>query len=249
MSQALLNRQQSSRWPMGVIILSSSVVSIVILVLTYIAFKLADPKVLPITKIVVRPLNTKFANLEAKKLAEIVEGTLTDRGFFHINVRAVQTEMLLQPWVSKAIVKRSWRDKLIIQIREQRPVARWGEKELLNEKGEIFSPDFLGKAKTLVRLTGPVGTQKIMLEHYKVMSARLDVFGLGVSEILLTDRRAWTLYTDDGKALVMGREDILKRLQRFLIGYPKELAARWSEVSRVDLRYSNGLAVLNKKIL
>jgi cell division protein FtsQ len=249
MSQALLNRQQSSRWPLGVIILSSSVVSIMILVLTYISFKLADPKVLPITKIVVRPLNATFANLKVKKLAEIVEQTLTDRGFFHINVRAVQTEMLLQPWVSKAIVKRSWRDKLIIQIREQRPVARWGEKELLNEAGEIFSPDFLGKAKTLVRLTGPVGTQKIMLEHYKVMSAWLEVFGLGVSEVLLTDRRAWTLYTDDGKALVMGREDILKRLQRFLIGYPKELAARWSEVSRVDLRYSNGLAVLNKKIL
>jgi hypothetical protein len=38
-------------------------------------------------------------------------------------------------------------------------------------------------------------------------------------------------------------------LQRFLIGYPKELAARWSEVNKVDLRYSNGLAVLNKKIL
>jgi cell division protein FtsQ len=249
MSQALLNRQQSARWPLGVIILSCSVVSIMILALTYISFKLADPKVLPITKIVVRPLNATFANLKVKKLAEIVEQTLTDRGFFHINVRAVQTEMLLQPWVSKAIVKRSWRDKLIIQIREQRPVARWGEKELLNEAGEIFSPDFLGKAKTLVRLTGPVGTQKIMLEHYKVMSAWLEVFGLGVSEVLLTDRRAWTLYTDDGKALVMGREDILKRLQRFLIGYPKELAARWSEVSRVDLRYSNGLAVLNKKIL
>jgi cell division protein FtsQ len=249
MSQALLNKQQSSRWPLGVIILSSGVVCVVIIVLTYISFKLVDPKVLPITKIIVSPLNAKFVNLEAKNLAEIVEETLTDRGFFHINVRAVQTEMLRQPWVSKAIVKRSWRDKLIIQIREQRPVARWGEKELLNEKGEVFSPDFLGKAKTLVRLTGPVGTQKIMLEHYKVMSARLEVFGLGVSEVLLTDRRAWTLYTDDGKALVMGRDDILNRLQRFLIGYPKELAARWSEVNKVDLRYSNGLAVLNKKIL
>ena len=249
MSQALLNKHQSSGWPLGVIILSSGVISVVILVLTYISFKLADPKVLPITKIVVSPLNKKFTNLDSKKLVEIVEKTLTDRGFFHINVRAVQTEMLRQPWVSKAIVKRSWRDKLIIQIREQRPVARWGKKELLNEKGEVFSPDFLGKAKTLVRLTGPAGTQKIMLAHYKEMSARLQVFGLGVREILLTDRRAWTLYTDDGKTLVMGREDILNRLQRFLIGYPKELASRWSEVSKVDLRYSNGLAVLNKKIL
>ncbi len=249
MSQALLNKRHSSRWPLGVIVLSIGVVCIVFLILTYISFKLADPKVLPITKIVVSPLNTKFENLDAKKLAEIVEETLTDRGFFHINVRAVQTEMLRQPWVSKAIIKRSWRDKLIIQIREQRPVARWGEKELLNEKGEVFSPEFLGKAKTLVRLTGPVGTQKIMLEHYKVISARLEVCGLGLSEVLLTDRRAWTLYTDDGKALVMGRDDILNRLQRFLIGYPKKLAARWSEVNKVDLRYSNGLAVLNRKIL
>ena len=249
MSQALLNKRHSSRWPLGVIVLSIGVVCIVFLILTYISFKLADPKVLPITKIVVSPLNTKFENLDAKKLAEIVEETLTDRGFFHINVRAVQTEMLRQPWVSKAIIKRSWRDKLIIQIREQRPVARWGEKELLNEKGEVFSPEFLGKAKTLVRLTGPVGTQKIMLEYYKVISARLEVCGLGLSEVLLTDRRAWTLYTDDGKALVMGRDDILNRLQRFLIGYPKKLAARWSEVNKVDLRYSNGLAVLNRKIL
>ena len=249
MSQALLNKRHSSRWPLGVIVLSIGVVCIVFLILTYISFKLADPKVLPSTKIVVSPLHTKFKNLDAKKLAEIVEETLTDRGFFHINVRAVQTEMLRQTWVSKAIIKRSWRDKLIIQIREQRTVERWGGKELLNEKGEVFSPEFLGKAKTLVRLTGPVGTQKIMLEHYKVISARLEDCGLGLSEVLLTDRRAWTLYTDDGKALVMGRDDILNRLQRFLIGYPKKLAARWSEVNKVDLRYSNGLAVLNKKIL
>ena len=82
MSQALLNKQQSSRWPLGVIILSSGVVCVVIIVLTYISFKLADHEVLPVTKIVVSPLNAKFVNLEAKNLVEIVEETLTDRGFF-----------------------------------------------------------------------------------------------------------------------------------------------------------------------
>lgn len=249
MSQAVLNNEHQSRWPLGVIVLSMSVLCIVVFVLVYLSFKLTDPKVLPITKIAINTLDAKFVNLDAKKLEDIVVKSLGKRGFFHINVRAVQNEMLRQPWVYKAIVQRFWRDKLIIQILEQRPVARWGQKELLNEQGEIFSPDSLERAKTLVRLNGPDGTQKIMLAHYKEISTRLQSLGLGVSEIQLTDRRAWTIYTADGKALVMGREDVLHRLQRFLVGYPTELASRWSGVKKVDLRYSNGLAVSHKTLL
>jgi cell division protein FtsQ len=243
MSQAVLNHQNPSKFPLGVIIFSMCALSFIIFILGYVSLKLADPEALPITKISINTFEENFVNLDAKKLEDIVVKSLAKRGFLHINVRAVQKEMLRQPWVYKAIVQRSWRDKLVIHITEQKPVARWGAKELLNEQGEIFSPDYLGKTKDLVKLTGPDGTQEIMLAYYKEIAARLQSLGLGVSEILLTDRRAWTIYTEDGKALVLGREDLLNRLQRFLLGYPKGLASRWSEVKKVDLRYSNGLAV------
>jgi cell division protein FtsQ len=46
-----------------------------------------------------------------------------------------------------------------------------------------------------------------------------------------------------GTQLDLGGEDFLGRMQRFVRVYRSELAQRWTEVKRVDLRYENGIAV------
>ena len=48
--------------------------------------------------------------------------------------------------------------------------------------------------------------------------------------------------------VVLGRENVLERLQRLTKIYPGALAKRSAEIKSIDLRYTNGMAVRWKKL-
>ena len=47
----------------------------------------------------------------------------------------------------------------------------------------------------------------------------------------------------DGVVVELGREQLAQRLQRFASLYAGPLRQEWENVKRVDLRYTNGVAV------
>jgi cell division protein FtsQ len=46
-----------------------------------------------------------------------------------------------------------------------------------------------------------------------------------------------------GVQLVLGADEFMDRMQRFMMIYRTELAPRFDQVLRVDLRYASGVAV------
>jgi len=66
---------------------------------------------------------------------------------------------------------------------------------------------------------------------------------LRIASLQLDARRAVQLQLDNGMQLAVGREERLARLQRFVKVYKKTLAQHAMQIRRVDLRYSNGMAV------
>jgi cell division protein FtsQ len=78
------------------------------------------------------------------------------------------------------------------------------------------------------------------LEGYRAMQGLLQLSGLKIDELLLSERFAWDLKLDNGIKLRLGRSEFIDRLQRFVDLYP---ILQTKPVDYVDLRYDTGLAV------
>ena len=201
--------------------------------------RLADPLTLPIHKIRVQgALVHVNEEMLRKSVVDKVQG-----GYFNINVAALRQTVEQLPWVKTAAVRRVWPDAVVISVIEQQPLAVWAKGGLLNNDGELFKPKQSSRPKHLPLLAAPTGMEHNVTELYRDLSAQLAPLELRIVELQLDNRRAVQLQLHNGIQLVLGREERLARLQRFVNVYNKTLAHHAMRIRRVDLRYSNGMAV------
>ncbi len=183
-----------------------------------------------------------FRHLQAAQLQREV-ATLASEGFFVMNVGAIQERLQQLPWVDQVSVRRVWPDQLNIQIREQRPVARWGERGFLNSRAQAFEPAQTAELAALPQLQGPEGYAQRVLLTYQRMQAMVEPLQLSVSSLRLDARRSWRVRLSNGLTVEVGRNNPVERIGRFVRVYPAILATGMGRVMSVDLRYSNGFAV------
>ena len=169
-----------------------------------------------------------------------------DGGFFGLNVQAIKEQLESNPWVEKAVITRVWPDTLSVAITEEIPIARWGDKRLLNQYGESFTPELQEDDLTLPLLNGPEGMERKVMEQYQVFSQMLSDTGLRVREIALSERGSWALRMDNDLLVSIGRNDVMERLQRFVKFYERHLYAQVDSLAAIDLRYNNGISIRNK---
>jgi cell division protein FtsQ len=160
--------------------------------------------------------------------------------FFSLDLRAAAAELRAVPWVRNVAVRRVWPDALEVQVEEHRPLARWGENELLNTFGERFVADYPG---VLPYFQGPKGSEAVMLETYDSLRTRLSTLPLSITDLELSERGAWRLTADNGLEIELGREDIQARLSRFISVYPQLLRVAIPAGAVADLRYTHGFAL------
>ncbi|MCT7654924.1 cell division protein FtsQ/DivIB [Oceanimonas sp. NS1] len=151
----------------------------------------------------------------------------------------MQQQLQALPWVYSASVRKQWPDTLRVYIVEQPVAAFWNEQDLVNRHGEVFHAD-RGELE-LVSLSGPDEEAPRVLEEYQRLRMLLGEQGYRISRVHLTPRFSWELTLSDGVRLILGRDDIEARLQRFVNVYPG-IAGR-ERVAYLDLRYDTGLAV------
>jgi cell division protein FtsQ len=142
-------------------------------------------------------------------------------------------------WVRDATVRHRFPSALEVAIEAHVAAARWGEAELVNTHGEVFSASTDAK---LPRLSGPEGSAAEALRTYGEISVSLAGAALEVAELHLSARRAWQVVLADGRVIELGRSDLQLRLTRFLSVLP-QLQAQLEGFSHADLRYANGIAV------
>ena len=186
-------------------------------------------------------IDGELAHLDGETLrlaaAEVVRG-----GFFSVDLRKVRDDLEALAWVDSASVRRVWPDALDVQIVEQVPVARWGDHELLNQRGERFLPELSQIPEGLPFLRGPEGSERQVFERYFEFSSLLASHEIKIVRLELDRRRAWSLITDEQIRIEFGRDDTGLRMARFNKIWPL-LAARSQRPGRIDLRYPNGVAV------
>ena len=164
-------------------------------------------------------------------------------GYFTVNVDEVQQAVKAIPWVAQDSVRRVWPDTLAIDVTEQTTQAEWAKGGLVNQQGVLFFPERNTYPKGLPVFDGPTGTERNLTEIFHMAKAIIDPLQLKIEEIHMDSRRAVSLKLSNDIEVILGREETRSRLERFTRVYRKLLAQRANDIARVDLRYSNGLAV------
>lgn len=201
--------------------------------------KLLEPQTLPIKRI--QALGT-FTHISENMLRQVVAKTVSG-GYFTVNVDDVQRAVKNIPWVAHDSVRRVWPDTLAIKVTEQQTIAEWAKGGLVNTQGVLFFPARSTYPKGLPIFDGPVGMERNLTEAYELARSIISPLQLSITEIRMDSRRAVSLKLSNGIEVVVGREETRTRLERFSRVYRKLLVKRADDIARVDLRYSNGLAV------
>jgi len=180
---------------------------------------------------------------ENRTALERSTGKWIGRSFFATDLSDIKESLEQRPWVESAAVRRVWPDRLSIEIREKKPLAYWNSDRLVSRSGELFAPGNPEVAGRLPRLAGPDERVKEVISMARTMSDTLTGHNLGFAGLSLEQRGAWTLTLANGIEVVLGRDQVEERFERFITVYQERLMSRSDEVSRVDARYSNGVAV------
>ena len=176
-----------------------------------------------------------------------IEGQLdkvpTSIGFLASDLELLEQQIETIAWMQNAKLRRVWPDKLHIDVKEHTAIARWNQDSLINEYGEIFTPDSIKGTEHLPLINGPEQELQQLLTSFKQVQLQLDSVELGLRVLNLNHRYSWSLELANGIQLQVGRKNLMERVERFVALYP--LLQRESDlpIVKVDLRYDTGLAV------
>ncbi len=168
---------------------------------------------------------------------------LLQERFAQVDLKAVHAAVAALPWVGRARVERRWPATVHLRIWEREPAAHWGQKELLDTQGVVFSPAGRDVPPLLPRLDGPPGSAGRVLAMYRELAARLQGTPFALAGLTQDARGDWTGHTTGGIALRFGRGDPTQALDTLLGPAARALAGRIEEIAYVDLRYTNGFSV------
>ncbi|NKB34178.1 MAG: FtsQ-type POTRA domain-containing protein [Pseudomonadales bacterium] len=197
----------------------------------------------PITKVRMENQWQRLVEAEVGGMITAFMGT----GFFKFDVSGVKETLEQHPWVAEASVKRIWPDSLSLSLTEHVAIARWGQDELLNQFGEIFQPENIDELTSLPTLSGPVDSQIAVMEQYQLLSQLLFSTDLRLNGLELSQRGSWELTLNDSMQVTVGRDPVIERLQRFIGFIEGQSAEETADISSVDLRYDNGIAIKNSR--
>ena len=183
-----------------------------------------------------------FQRVTALQIEEAISDELA-RGFLSANLTRVRERIAALPWIDKASVARRWPDRLEIVVTEQIPAACWGERGLLNTRGELFVANARHVPAELPRLSGPEGRSAEVARRYLEVRDKLIPLGLDVRRVHMEPRGAWEMTLSNGVEVRLGRRDVEERTALFLDIVANIVSSREAEIEFVDMRYSNGFTI------
>ena len=184
----------------------------------------------------------ELEHTRAEAVQDMVQPALVG-GFLRADLNYIRRQLEALPWIYEATVRRKWPNALEIHVVEQLPIARWNGDGFLNHEGEVFRSADSAKWQSLPLLRGPDGSAQSLVASYQRLLELLAPLGLTVEQVAIDERAQVQVVLAGGIELLLGGDDFLERMHRFVAIYRRELAPRAAEVARVDLRYASGVAV------
>ena len=175
-----------------------------------------------------------------KEQVDLIANEYIEGNFFSINLDQTRHAFKKLAWVREIAIRKKFPDTLEVTIEEHKPIARWGRVGLVNSYGEIFNaasqeelPSFIGYETFVKEMT-----LKFM-EMNEILSKEL----MQVGTITLSERLSWEVITDNQVRVILGKDNIIKKLNLFTNNYQNILAGLKNRIEYVDLRYKDGFSV------
>lgn len=193
----------------------------------------------PITSITI---DGPFQRVSALQIEEAISDGLA-AGFFTADLDDIRQRIVALAWIDQARVARRWPGTLEISVSEQVPAAIWGDRGLLNTRGELFVEEVRHVPAELPKLRGPNGQSSAVAQRYLDMREQLIPSGLDVRAVTLDARGAWEVTLSNSIEIRLGRRNVDARAQLFLDVAANIVSSREAEIEFVDMRYSNGFTI------
>lgn len=211
--------------------------ALAVVALTYeLSARLLDQPIRAIT------IDGPFQRVSALQIEEAI-GAQLGGGFLSANLDRMRDRIVALPWIDQASVARRWPATLEIHVTEQVPAACWGERGLLNTRGELFVTDARHVPAELPRLSGPEGRSAEVAKTYLQLRERLIPIGLDLRRVHMDARGAWEVTLQNGVDVRLGRKGVAGRIELFLDVVADLVSSRDAEIDFVDMRYSNGFTI------
>ena len=241
--QLAAQQKRMSRFARSVLVLLATILSFGAFTL------LAADQIYRPDKFVIDQLKLKgnFSHIKPKQIEDIVN-KYSLGNFFSIKLSDIKERVEELAWVQNADVRREWPNTLLIDIEEQQPIMRWNNGLWINVQGQIIDLPDQQDIEGQATLLGNKQHSHLMLEQAKIWQQMLISSGLILSELALSESKAYVvtlryLSTTDEFNLLLGRDQVKQRFERFLMFYEHHYKHSGQRLKRVDARYPDGLAI------
>jgi cell division protein FtsQ len=212
---------------------------IIVIMALFTSLVYAVKQVVPIKRV---KITGEFQNLSKEDIQTALE-PLVNLGFFDVDVQGIHDTLAQMTWVKSVTVNRVWSDTIVIKTTEKHPLIRWSDDALLSSHGEIIKPSDMIAFENLPILYGVQGQELKSLEIMKGVNTALSDQEMSMAEFSINNRWAWKIKLTTGLEILLGRDDQLKKLQRFMKTVDVLGRDQINAMAIVDLRYPNGYAV------
>lgn len=200
----------------------------------------------PLERLLERPLKSvvvegEFHFISKARATELISQEI-DNNFLQLDLMRLKHVLMEDPWVESVSLVRRWPDTLVVKILEQKPIARWGD-GFLNQRGEIVRVKEMDQLQGLPWLQGNEADAVEILQQYQDLSQLLRARGLDIFALKCDNKKSWRLTLTNNVEVVIGRDQVMEKMRRFVNVYDSELNNIWTDVKAIDVRYSNGIAV------
>ena len=181
-----------------------------------------------------------------QKDIELLLGDLLLNNLWTLNLNVVKDKLMLNSWVDKLILKKCWPNKLEVSIIYNKPIAVWNDNFFLTASGKILystKNELKLKNLNLPKFYGETGKENLLLNTYLLLLEKLSSIGLLVERLDFKQDQGIVALLNNNIKLKLGTFDLSDRIMRFIVAYKKKLSPSISDISYIDLRYTNGVAV------
>lgn len=193
----------------------------------------------PITSVLLRG---EFKYISKTQVQKVVRANL-NQDFVNLNLDNLKNTLEMNPWVENVELTRVWPARLLINMQEQVPIARWGEHGFINRYGEKVNVESNSVLNHLPRLLGPESMGRQIASEYLKISRLLAEKDIQLEGVSVNESTSWVLNLPQQRLLYLGAENLADKLDLFLQIYEQHLAGSLDNVKKIDMRYQSGMAI------
>ena len=200
------------------------------------------------------------AGFVVEKIDVMGEGRLNERDirlaaqiqtgsyFFGVDLDAARDRTESLPWVDRAVVRRLWPNRIVVQIVETKPYALWqneGQLHLLAETGALIVPvealeSLPTGLRTYIGANAPAAAQSM-----EALLSSYDEIWPRVESLVQFPSGRWDLHLKNNTIVKLPPQDVEKAVQR-LAKLDRETFILSRKVGAIDLRLSDRIGISAK---